>query len=210
MKNKLWRLLLCVSLALSTLAGCETTGNVATDYDFSKPRDTGLALFSVTHDRDDSGFSRNGNNVAFFVSIRDAVTGAELPRAFSQVFTDPSLSAVGYSWGHYYVREFAAGRYEFAGWKLIRHLINVTEITPRKQPPPLVFDVLPGSVIYLGNIHASIVWGQNPLKFYLAIGAVPEIRDEAVRDIPLILKEYPQLQGKIQTKLLPMGPWLAQ
>ena len=36
----------------------------------------------------------------------------------------------------------------------------------------------------------------------------PVLRDRRDRDIPIFEASYPQLRGKIETQLLPPGPWL--
>jgi hypothetical protein len=113
-------------------------------------------------------------------------------------------------WGRIYVRQLAAGRYEFTDWELVQETgIGSRSLTPRARAAPLAFEVRPSQVIYLGCIHARVVWGQNVFGIPLAAGAIPEVRDEYTRDVALSTKTYPQLQGKVMKELLPLGIWAA-
>ena len=67
------------------------------------------------------------------------------------------------------------------------------------------FDVLPGTVIYIGNIHGKWLWAKSILGIDLLAGGIPICKNEAERDIPLFLKNYPELSGKIDIKPLPSG-----
>jgi len=199
------------ALVLVGLAACESTANIDKGLDASTQLDGGLVIFTVTHDKDTEHFGRSGGNVKLFVTLRDTVKGAELPRVFSNMETLSPVMTSPFDnvWGRYYVRQLPVGRYEFSGWTLEQNTgVGINTITPRKAPPPLTFEVAAGSVSYLGSIHGELVWGKNLFGIPLASGAVPQVRNEAERDLPLIWKEYPQLRGKVEIRLLPEGRWL--
>jgi hypothetical protein len=111
-------------------------------------------------------------------------------------------------WRRVLVRELAAGRYEFHTWSAEQTTgVGTRSMTPKKAPPPLPFDVQPGSMTYVENLHADLLWGENIFGIALLGGAVPQVRNEAERDLKLALKDYPQLQGRIIVAPLPLGRW---
>lgn len=195
------------------LAGCESTGNVVANYAPSANKNTGLVLFSVTHDKGQA--LRTAHNTKLFIRFKGVGKEAatDIPRAFSNMETMSPLMTTPFEdvWGRVYVREFAAGSYTLSGWWLEYHTgVSSNSISPKKPPTPIKFDVQPGSVTYIGNVHGSLLWGKNLFGIPLVAGAIPEIRNEAERDMKLILKDYPQLEGKVVVSPLSPGPWLAE
>lgn len=191
------------------LTGCASTGNIDPKYDLSAKRDAGIVLFSVTHDKYQGPFGSLGGGLVLDVHIRDAIKTTLLPSAFS---SDPgSLRATTpfeTVWGRYFVREYPAGRYEFTGWDFTEfNSFGSRTYKPKELPLPLAFDVRPGDVIYVGNVHGSLSLGNNLLGVPVVVDVDPLIRNEAERDLPLIQKEYPQLKGKVEIKPFPVGAW---
>lgn len=183
-------------------AGCETTGNVDPGYVPGSTPDTGLVLLTVTNDlgppaRIDfvirgPGLGKEGLHVSSYVED-SAFKAFKWRRAFDEHVT-----------GQHYVHELPAGRYEVQTWSIVvNHGIGYLDVWPRTPPPPLAFDVVAGSVIYLGNLHGTLRFG----KMLRAESGSPEVRDEAERDLRLILADYPQLEGRVTISLLPLGPW---
>ena len=205
------------TLLALTLASCVTTGNISTKYDVSALKNSGLVLFSVTHDKNTEYFFRRGTDIRFNVYFRNTDNNIEIPAAFSNdtlaLIVTSQFDAV---WGRAYVREFAAGRYEVSGWSLEQGIGAKTRTTKPKKPlPPIAFDVKAGSVTYIGNVHGSLQWGRKmPMALNLiggadlAGGVIAEIRSEYDRDAKVILEDYPQLADRIVVRPLPNGPWI--
>ena len=74
--------LLAAMLTLS-LASCATTGNIPPNYDVLALKNSGLVLFSVTHDKDTEYLFRRGTDMRFNVYFRNANNNIEIPAAFS-------------------------------------------------------------------------------------------------------------------------------
>lgn len=194
------------------LVGCETTGNIEQKFDMASLKAGGLVLFSVTHDKDDEHAFRRGTNVKLFIKFSDLANGAELPRAFSNMETMTLMMTTPFEdvWGRVYVRNFAAGRYALSGWHVEQNTgVGIRSITPKSPPPPIPFEVQPGSVMYIGNVHGSLEWGKNVFGIDLLTGATPQIGNKFDRDVKLILKDYPELEGKIHAIPLRPGFWLS-
>jgi hypothetical protein len=71
------------------LASCATTGNISTKYNVSEPKNSGLVLFSVTHDKDAEFLFRRGTDIRFNVYFRNTDNNIEIPAAFSNDTLDP-------------------------------------------------------------------------------------------------------------------------
>ncbi|PKO81135.1 MAG: hypothetical protein CVU19_08555 [Betaproteobacteria bacterium HGW-Betaproteobacteria-13] len=206
--NRLWALL-SASLLMLALGGCQTTGNVSTGYDPGASKNSGLVLFSVSHDKNTEHFLPRGADLQFSVTFTSVDGTVKIPPALSNdtlaLFPTTVFEAV---WGNVYVREFPAGRYELSGWSLRRDIgTNARHINPQLPPPPIPFEVKPGSITYIGNVHAALVAVPSLRGFDINAGVEPQIRNEAERDMKAILKDYPQLAGKVLVAPLPSGPW---
>lgn len=193
------------------LLGCESTGSL-------NPREAGSAsaagkaivVFTVSHDKNDERLFENGGNVKFFVYFRNASGGNEMPRAFSNMETASIVMTSQFQdvWGRIFVRQVDPGRYELIKWEVLQDTgVGIRVVEPRSPPQPVEFEATPGSVKYLGNIHANLGWAKNPFGISILAGATPMLRNEAARDLPLVLAEYPALTGKIAIDPLPPGPW---
>lgn len=85
--------------------------------------------------------------------------------------------------------ELTAGTYEIyqldAPGKLLIHL------------QPLRFEVRPGEILYLGNLHVRYCLYTPDRRAYRSYvnGGIPSIRDEAQRDLPLLIRKFPALTG---------------
>lgn len=204
-----WRLF-CVSIILGLfMTGCATTGNIDPKYDVSVKRETGLVLFSVTHDDYRGPFGSLARDLSFRIKMLDRNSNTELPFAFSNDSGNRfATSPFEPTWGNYFVREYPAGRYAFIGWQLLQIIpYGSRTFEPKVAPVPLDFEVLPGGVVYLGNLHGELVMGKNWLGAQQVFGVVPQIRNESERDLALILKQYPQLAGKVEVRTFPVEPW---
>lgn len=204
-----WRLLgLSILLGLF-IAGCATTGNIDPKYDVSVKRETGLVLFSVTHDDFRGPFGSLAGDLEFRVSIWNGDSNTELPHAYSNDFANLlATSPFEPTWGNYFVREYPAGRYAFKHWQLIQRIpYGFRTFEPGEPAPLLEFEIPAGRVVYLGNIHGELEIEKNWLGGQQVLGVVPRIRNESERDLALILKAYPQLVGKVEIRPFPAGRW---
>jgi len=193
--------------------GCQSTGNIDPKYELSAHQNTGLVLFSVSHDQDSSSLFRSGANIYLAIHFRNVITGERPPRAESNDWGSlmPPTSRFDNVRGRIYVREFAAGRYELWEWSLHQNTgVGINSFRSKQPPPSITFEVQPGSVTYIGNVHGALLWSKNIFGIDLVAGAIPQIRNEAERDVKMILKDYPQLDGKIVVTPLGTGAWLAE
>jgi hypothetical protein len=207
-----YSLLLLAIVLVFVLSGCASTGNVDRKYNVSAHNNTGLLLFSVSHDKDERTLGRGGANIYFSVTFHSDDTTDTIPRAVSNdLGALMPTSQFDNVWGTLYVREFPAGRYELFTWELIQNTgVSISSFTPKQLPQPISFEVRPGSVTYIGNIHGFLLWRKNIFGMDLVDGVIPKIMNEADRDINIILKDYPQLNGLVITTPLRTGAWLTK
>jgi hypothetical protein len=83
-------------------------------------------------------------------------------------------------------------------------------IVPAKNLPPLTFEIEPGSVVYLGDLHGMTQAGRNLLGMKVTGDGYPQVRDCHQRDIEILYNKYPQFRGKVRQQLLPLGPWVPE
>lgn len=207
------RLNLWIALvAVAVLSGCESTSSLDPRQVEKLSPDKAVIVFTVSHDKEGQGFSQLGGNVKFFVEMRDASRAKDLPRGFSNMETLAPMmtSALEGVWARIFVREVDPGRIEFTKWEVIQDNgpMGIRSFSPRIAPPPIMFEAKAGTVTYVGNLHARILWGKNPFGMSILAGALPEIRNEASRDLQQVYKDYPALQGKIVIEPMTLGPWL--
>lgn len=199
-------------LAIAVLGGCETTSSLDPRQAEKLSPDKAVIVFTVSHDKEGQGFYKPGGNVKFFVDMRDATRAKALPRGFSNMETLAPMmtSALEDVWARIFVREVDPGRIEFTTWEVIQNNgpMGIRSSSPKVAPPPIVFAAKAGTVTYIGNLHANILWAKNPFGMSILAGALPEIRNEATRDLQQVYKDYPALQGKVVIEPLPVGPWL--
>jgi hypothetical protein len=108
--------------------------------------------------------------------------------------------------GQVFVLALPAGKHKIDNWQIESGFLR---IHPKEHPTPLVFDVVPGEIKYVGNLHANLRSGKNILGMTRVANGYPEVRDERNRDISMIDAKYPQVRGKVVYDLLPLGPWIA-
>ncbi len=201
-------------LALAMLAGCESTANLDARQAGQRKADKALVVFTVSHDRDPKSLAKRGANVKFFVELRDATRGRPLPRAFSNMETLSPMMTSPFDevWGRVFVREVDPGRIEFTTWEVVQDNgpMGTRVAHPRAQPTPIGVEVEAGTVTYLGNLHARLLWAKNPLGIDILAGAVPEVRHQAARDLAQVHKEYPSLQGQVTERPIAPGPWTSE
>ena len=189
-------------LSAVVLTGCAAS-SVQRDYSLNGKPNEGVVVLSLSFDQ--SG-SRNFQGIFFLDPDPNSLlplgtqlrTLREYPfMRFGSEFKD--------SYGQVLALSLPAGKHKIAGWKLVR--AAGYEIFPIRSPEPLEFEVVPGTVQYLGNLHLNLETGKNFLGISIIADAHPEVRDQRARDIEMIEKKYPQFKDKISIQLLPQGPW---
>jgi hypothetical protein len=90
--------------------------------------------------------------------------------------------------GRLFAVELTAGVYEI-------YELGAPRILVRMQP--LHFEVRPGEILYLGNLHVHYCLykpdpGRRAYRSFIN-GGIPSVRDEAQRDLPLLLRKFPAL-----------------
>ena len=179
------------------LAGCAAS-SVSSDYNLDAQESKGLVVVSVTHDN--RGYPTNRAQV-FFTFDGDSLKDYVLVVSTN----DKTFEGL---YGKLYVLEFPAGRHELSFWSAKNG--SGADFYPRDTLKPLEFEVQPGSVTYTGNLHGNLVTGRNFLGITIVGDVIPEIRNQAERDIKLLLQTYPQFEGKIKIKPLPLGRWTSE
>jgi len=73
---------------------------------------------------------------------------------------------------------------------------------------PLGFDVAPGEVLYLGNLHMHLRRGKTRI-FHTTVptGAAAMVLGRSARDIPMAEAANPAIAGLARVALLPRGRW---
>ena len=191
------------------LGGCATSGNIDRGYNLSSLNDKGLVLFTVTHDKEE-GWFRNGSNIYSAVTFVNKTTSKKSQRAQSNDWgTLIMTSDIEGVWGRIYAWELDAGHYELSEWYAAQNTgVGIRTVAPELPLSHNSFEVLPGTVTYIGNIHGKLLWAKNTFGMDLLAGGIPLSGNEAKRDVALFLKNYPQLSGKVDIKPLPPGPLL--
>ena len=82
------------------------------------------------------------------------------------------------------------------------------KLVPINRPPTLEFDLKPGEVVYIGNLHMNIKTGKNLFGWTINGDAYAQVLDRHERDLNLLNARYPQFSSKVVTRLLPIGPWI--
>ena len=185
-------------LAAATLVACVSNAPVV-DGHISQQEAAGKAIVivSVSHDRTASGSAR------FFIDggtpdvmkIESAAGHLELP--IKNHFRD--------KYGHVYVLDIAPGHHVFTAWRASWRDRSTKAIVGQA---PLAFDVAPGEVLYIGNLHVKWVMGQMWLvgkQFPYA--AIASVNDESAADIAIAERTNPAIAGRARIALLPLGPW---
>lgn len=191
-----------LALAALVLTGCSSY--VAPDYQPAAASGEGVVVFTVTQEHSRAENRREKLDFHFTggaLGHRKIVASARNGWDFS---VEP---AFGKAYGRVYVLRFPAGINQLDHWSMNDGFNN---FYPEGPLPPLAFEVKPGSVTYLGNLHGKLRWGQNLFGGNVVVGAITEVRDESARDLELVLQRYPQFKGRITVAPLPVGPWQPQ
>jgi hypothetical protein len=201
-----------ITLVAVLTVGCETTSNTVSSNGAISNKASGVVLFTLTHDKDLEHLGRRAHNVQLIVTMKNLETGSALTRSLSYdvMALFPTTPFVDV-WGKVFARELPPGRYAFDSWLVEQNTgVGWRTYSPKTPVKPLIFEVKSGSNIYIGNIHGKLLWGKNIFGLDLLAGAIPIVENKAERDLPLILKDNPQLKDNIVVEALRSGPWIPE
>ena len=205
-----------LSLLLSACAAMPNIDPAAVD---ALGKDKAILIFTVTNDRGPAaimaGADFGGSVHLDLVFHSAALEGGKFfaeskpEEEFSLKMRATPFEAV---WGRIYVQALPSGRYVLREWGITQLMGNLgsRSVSPRSPPPPLEFELAPGSVTYIGNIHAHLKWARNFLGMSLLDGGLVEIRNEAERDLGAVYATYPMLKSRVEIRPLPLGLWVRQ
>lgn len=86
------------------------------------------------------------------------------------------------------------GEYELFNWTLyVNRLGGYGYISPRNPPPPQTFNIQPGEITYLGNLHVSTIMKDGPFGFPMIFGGNPNFSDQSEKDFEILRKKFPNI-----------------
>lgn len=107
--------------------------------------------------------------------------------------------------GAVFVFELPVGEHQLDHWYARE---AYTTVVPEKNLPPLKFQVREGEVLYLGNVHMALTFGNNALGAPVTTGVKPEIRHAFDRDLRVALAAHPGMpRDRLRNEPLPAGAW---
>ena len=191
--------LLAAGLASAALCACVSNAKVVDpDASTTQAAQMAIVIVSASHDRKVSHASASfflDGGTPDVVKVMSASGHMELP--IRNNFHD--------KYGHVYVLEVKPGHHRFTYWSLTW---GNARAAPKVVLTPLEFDVAAGQVVYLGNLHATLVMGKT-LLFNRSVpyAASVSVLDQSAADLPIAEAAYPSIAGKARIALLPLGPW---
>lgn len=203
-----WPAVLTLVIAALLLSGCAAK-SVEQEFTFSPEAETGLIIGSATSSKEYSNFD---TTTYFRYAKADGLGTLDLstagfiqPRRRSFMLGPRSDSEFQDADGSLFALSFAPGDYVFETWEVLNGNNGVISPIDRNS---VTFTVRKGEAIYIGNLHMNLRKGQNVFGISIIAGARPEILDKSERDIPMLLKRYPNLKREdITISILDDRPW---
>lgn len=178
-----------LTVVFALASGCRTV-NVSSDYRLDSSKNVGLAIVSLTMAGLPSGFNvfvnYRGVNVDHksAVAVSDLFSSADWRCPFLGMATDENPC------GRLAVIELQPGEYEFYSWRgesgggpgSIQFTVRSTVDFSKR------FKVIPGTAVYLGNVHFSIdrrIFGGGSYQML--------ITDRRDRDLTLLHSKHPSI-----------------
>ena len=192
-----WPLVACLSSAL--LLGCAGP-QVAKEATAESIKDRGIVVVSVTHDAE----TGRRASAVFVVDQQAKTMETRVLRSVEQVMGIPKGSDFEEERGRVYVLDVEPGVHSVDSWQSAGESVR---IAPRNAPAPLRFEVKAGEVVYIGNLNLNHTTGRNLFGMSVVAGALPEVRDRRELDLAIAERKVPSIQGRVQVRLLPLGPW---
>jgi hypothetical protein len=188
---------------LAALTGCATT-QAPISINSKSNESTGVVVFAVSHDS--VGGTRN--NVRIFLNH-----GAFSGRSSGHDYESAEWPLIGFVresdypdvHGHLFVVTLPVGEHAFTSWSIANG--SGLRILPN-APPEYRFTVRANAVTYLGAFHGNLVRGKNVFGITITGDGFVSVSDQQARDLPLLLKRFPQFDSHVTVFKLPSGPWL--
>lgn len=199
--TRLLRCLLSATLVLGFLAGCASK-SVPKNFSLDPAKGEGMVVFSVSHDLSGG----RGAKAIFYVNGGPTTKNGLYVFSLQDVMGVPTGSDFEDAYGRLYALSMPAGHHAFTGWQITNG--TGLRIGPKEAPTPLEFDLAPGEVKYIGNLHAVLGMGKNMFGITIVGNGYPEVTDQRERDLALFDEQFPQFKGKAQPALLKQGPWV--
>lgn len=197
---RLLRCLLTLTVAVGVLSACASK-SVPKEFSLDPAKGEGIAVFSVSHDLSGG----RGAKAIFYFNGGPTRENGHYVFSLQDVLGVPTGSDFDDSYGRVYALSLPAGHHAVTGWQISNG--TGLRLTSKGAPPPLGFDLSPGEIKYLGNLHANLVIGKNIFRVTIVGDGHPEVRDLRDRDLPLFEEQFPQFKGKAVIGLLNQGPW---
>jgi len=201
--TRLLRCLLILAVGLGALGACASK-SVPKEFSLDPAKGEGIAVFSVSHDL----AGGRGSKAIFYFNGGPTGENGHYVFSLQDVLGVPTGSDFEDSYGRVYALALPAGHHAVTGWQISNG--TGLRLTSKGAPPPLGFDLSPGEIKYLGNLHAHLVTGKNIFRVTIVGDGRPEVRDQRDRDLPLFEEQFPQFKGRAVVGLLNQGPWAAE
>ena len=209
------KVLIILFLAISS-AGCLPTHNIKKDYNFSSNNNSGLAVFTVTHDKVEAFGGVQAAYVLYSPNETEENDYGITTGKSRNLYSDPqkailwgkkeSLGIDGQE-GFLHVVELEEGEHQLKRW-FLKSGSKHFHVRPEFRPDPIRFYIKRGEVRYLGNLHTSVQPGKNVFGIRMVFNGVPVISDHFERDIKIIEEKYPQLADRVVSTPLESGLWV--
>ncbi|WP_137919926.1 hypothetical protein [Hydrogenophaga sp. 2FB] len=199
--TRLLRCLLLAVVALGVLAGCASK-SVPKDFSLDAAKGSGMVVFSVSHDL----AGGRGAKAIFYFNGGPTATNGHYVFSLQDVMGVPTGSDFEDSYGRLYALSLPADHHAVTGWQITNG--TGLRITSKAEPVPLGFDLAPGEVKYIGNLHAALATGKNIFRVTIVGNGYPEVKDQRERDLSLFEEQFPQFKGRAVIGLLKQGPWV--
>jgi hypothetical protein len=160
----------------------------------------GVVIVSVTHDADTGRRSK----AHFFIDQQSKQFETRVVRSVEEVLMITKGSDFDDVHGRVYVLDVEPGMHSVDAWQSAGQAVR---IAPRSAPRPLGFEVKAGEVVYIGNLNLNHSFGRNLLGISVVASAQPEVRDRRDLDLSIAEAKVPSIKGRVQVRLLPLGPW---
>jgi hypothetical protein len=181
------------SILLSGCAGTPLKADVTARELDSKS----VVILSVSHD------ASVGAGAEAIVYLDNEGSERAVLASMDTVILMPPESDFSSRRGLLYVLELSPGRHSIDAWQVYSAGVRMSS-----EAPKLEFDLPPGQVIYLGNLHAELLPGHRMLfGWRAAADARMVVRDASQEDIVLAEQRVPALAGRVRAALLTQGLW---
>jgi len=164
-------------------SGCASTGQVSGSYQMTKDSGKGLAIVSLT--RSYTPKYSMYEDFSIFVSLRGVNSDYDVTLPLTEIWVDGNESMEDLE-ERLAVFELPKGQYEFYNWEGYSSGSGHKQVIKSDQEFSKRFNVKPGKVAYLGNLH--MVFNGN--RYMLIVMNLNKI------DLKLFQRKYPGLMDQ--------------